>query len=175
MALHMDHLEWRAAELSRSPDFDRTLFTLHGNAHHPRRESERFADMTLAEMEAHIEQRRYAPRIDWRRASDPPPRQSADAMRRYVLSLYAAAGHYLGATAAATVIHEMARATVPMMIEPMGTIGYPAPTGATASSAAAALTGADCQTPGARRAALCRVTPADRSGFVYLARLRIDG
>src|ERR1700730_7080431 len=79
------------------------------------------------------------------------------------------AGHYRGATSAATVIHAAAAATAPLRIEPAGSTDYPAPQGGLASSAAAALTGASWGAPGARRVALHRANPPDRSGFVYRA------
>jgi len=57
-----------------------------------------------------------------------------------------------------------------MIIEPVAAIGHPAPVGGTASSAAAALTGEDWKSPSARRVALLRVTPGDRSSFTYRVR-----
>lgn len=166
---YMDYLEWRAAELSNSPAFDRALFTLRKEAHRDRRKSHRFADMTLPEIREHIERSRSAPRMNWHKAAEPPPNQSADAMLRYLMSCDATAGRFLGATSAATVIHAAACATGPVIIEPVGTSACRAPTGGTASSAAAALTGEDWKTPSARRVALHRATPRDRSGFVYRA------
>lgn len=173
----MDHLEWRLRELADSPAFDRALTTLRTEAHRDRRQSKRFAELTLDDLAVHVEQRRALPRDQrpyaWREGRvdrdtiNPAPNDPAAAAERYLKGCQAFAGHYFGATAAAMVVHAAAAATAPVVIEPVGPVDYPAPSGGTASSAAAALTGADWRAPSTRRMALMRATPADRSGFIF--------
>lgn len=175
----MNHLEWRAREVNASPRFERDLDRLRAEAQRERRTSPRFAEASLEALADHVERRRkldrdersYSwsePRVN-RDTFDPNPNEPADAAARYLKRCQALAGHYLGATAAAPVIHAAARATEPVRIEPVGSVGYPAPIGGTASSAAAALSGAEWKGQSARRLALHRATPADRSGFFYRA------
>ncbi len=176
-----DHLSWRARGVNASPRFERDLGKLRADAQRDRRTSRRFAEMSLEALREHVERQRDLDRDQrphrWsekrlrRDTFDPAPNEPAAAAVRYLKRCDVLAGYYLGATAAAPVMHQAACATLPVVIEPMNVIPQPAPYGAMASSAAAALSGADWYTPEARRVALHRATPKDRSGFFYMAQV----
>lgn len=180
----MDFAAWTAAICNESPAFASSAGRLATEAHRDRRASLRFADADLDELRDQLARASEVPRAERRyswsddraykqtRSGAPEVSYPCEALRRYIAGCEVTAGHYLRATAAATVIHECARATAPVVIEPATTAGEPAPSGPVASMAAAGLTGVDHGTPAARRDALYRVSPPDRRRIGFSVVLR---